>query len=278
MKNIKQILFVLLAFFSVIQFAIAMSGDSKHLKRLSDMSADEYFENKKYIQVAEAIESNNLDVISLKGLNLDHVGQEGMTLLMWSLVKKKKSGMKLLLETGADPNVITTDNAMRLSVIAKDSDYLQILLKHGGDVDSVNKKNGRSLIFYAAVNRRLENIKILKDAGADMNHQNVSGNTVLNYAISFKAYDLCLALFDMGVNPAIKNRWDNNSLDLLEQFGDKGVEKGSSNYDDMMKLRGEIKARLAPLGSMGSGSRIKGSMGSGSRINGVRSKESMRDQ
>ncbi len=55
------------------------------------MSADEYFENKKYIQVAEAIESNNLDVISLKGLNLDHVGQEGMTLLMWSLVKKKKS-------------------------------------------------------------------------------------------------------------------------------------------------------------------------------------------
>ena len=258
MKNIKQILFVLLAFFSVIQFAIAMSGDSKHLKRLSDMSADEYFENKKYIQAAEAIESNNLDVISLKGLNLDHVGQEGMTLLMWSLVKKKKSGMKLLLETGADPNVTTTDNAMRLSVIAKDSDYLQILLKHGGDVDYVNKKNGRSLIFYAAVNRRLENIKILKDAGADMNHQNVSGNTVLNYAISFKAYDLCLALFDMGVNPAIKNRWDNNSLDLLEQFGDKGVEKGSSNYDDMMKLRGEIKARLAPLGSMGSGSRING--------------------
>ncbi len=145
MRNIKQILFVLLAFFSVIQFAIAMSGDSKHLKRLSDMSADEYFENKKYIQIAEAIESNNLDVISLKGLNLDHVGQEGMTLLMWSLVKKKKSGMKLLLETGADSNVITTDNAMRLSVIAKDSDYLQILLKHGGDVDSVNKKNGRSL-------------------------------------------------------------------------------------------------------------------------------------
>jgi len=40
-----------------------MSGDSKHLKRLSDMSADEYFENKKYIQVAEAIESNNLDVV-----------------------------------------------------------------------------------------------------------------------------------------------------------------------------------------------------------------------
>ena len=77
-----------------------------------------------------------------------------------------------------------------------------------------------------------------------MNHQNISGNTVLNYAIAFKAYKLCLGLVEMGVDPSIKNKWGNNALDILEMFGDKGVVKGSQNYYEMLRLKSEIKFQL----------------------------------
>jgi len=232
----------------IISFALLIScGGLTHSiasGKLNNMKATDYFEGTVYIQVAEAIEAGRIPEIKRiidGGIDINHIGNEGMSLLMWSIAKQRKNVVALLLELGADPNITTEKyNALWMAVILKDSDYLNTLLRFNGDVDSKNTKTGRSLIFEATLHGRLENLKTLMEKGADMNHQNISGNTVLNYSISFKAYNTSLVLLDLGVDPTIKNRWGNNALDLLEQFGDKGIEKGTVNYEYYLQLMKRI--------------------------------------
>ena len=249
MTNFRRAIFLLLPTLVMTQLVYSMSGRVGHLEKLNNMSARDYFADDALVRIAEQIEENTLDQSELADVNLNREGKEGMTLLMWALAKRELSGVSILLSGGANPNVTTSYNAMWMSVIAEDPEYLLLLLEHGGDPNSIDLKTQRTLIFEAALHRRLQNIEALKDAGAEMNQQDLSGNTVLSYAISFKAYDIGLTLLDMGVDPSLEDRWGYDALKMLTQYGDKGVEKGSKTYQNYLSLRQELEERVAAKSS-----------------------------
>ena len=66
---------------------------------------------------------------------------------------------------------------------AANGDTLSViqLIRDGVDVNCVNDK-GWSPLVMAAFNQHLDNIKLLIDSGANVNHQSVNGTTVFMYA------------------------------------------------------------------------------------------------
>lgn len=247
MRQSKFITVIVAFTFALCQGVVALSAGGDYMKRLNDMTAEEFFESDVYISLAKAVEvgdTSEIKRLAKSEMNINHVGKEGMTLLMWSILKQSEAGLAALLEYDADPNITTEKyNAMRMAVILDNSNYLQLLIESGGDVNTENSKTGRTIIFEAALHDRIENIKILCKNGADINHRNVSGNSVLQDSISSKSYKTALELLKLGIDPTIENRWGYDALDALKQFGDKGVDKNSENYKYYLLLMNKIKIK-----------------------------------
>ena len=75
--------------------------------------AEEYFEDPQVIALCHAIERNDLpeiDRILAAGVNVAARGKGNMTPLMWAYPDNKPERMLKLLEHGADPNVVFTDD------------------------------------------------------------------------------------------------------------------------------------------------------------------------
>lgn len=105
----------------------------------------------------------------------------GETVLILATVRKRARAVRALLEAGADPNQQDTyDGYSPVMEAAQDYDssaLLRLLLAHGGDPNAVarptqpGRLNGpleTPLMF--AVGHRLESVKLLVEAGADVNY------------------------------------------------------------------------------------------------------------
>lgn len=240
MNKVRYVLLVLLPMLMVSHVVFSMSR-GVYGEELNTLDAEMHFDDKALVGIARSIERENLRASDLDGIDLNAVGKKGMTLLMWSIAKQSYSSVETLLVAGASPNITTTYNAIWMASILEDASYLRLLLSYGGHRESLDSKTNRTVIFEAALHRRVENIKLLQMSGSNMNHQDLSGNTVLSYAISFKAYNVALELLDMGVDPLLEDRWGYNSLELLEKYGSKGVEEGSLLHQHYLRLLSALR-------------------------------------
>ena len=75
-----------------------------------------------------------------------------------------------------DPQTLLHDAATKGDTLS----VLQ-LIGDGVEIDCVNEK-GWSALVMAAFNQHLDTVKVIIDAGANVNHQSVNGTTVFMYA------------------------------------------------------------------------------------------------
>ncbi len=101
----------------------------------------------------------------------------GQTLLEWTVYTNRFKAAKALAEMGADPN-IQSYNGTSAFIHAADklntSKYLRLLLKYGGNVNAVadtSKKQPERTPLIAASKSRLESVKLLVEAGANVNYK-----------------------------------------------------------------------------------------------------------
>lgn len=115
------------------------------------------------------------------------VDDSGMPLIGWPIYVHNPTGLKALLENGADPNARKPgtrtehyadgsggtrpmyENAMVAAARQEDPIYLQLLLDHGGDPNTRNA-NDEPLLFQAFIwHNQWQNVKLLVERGADVN-------------------------------------------------------------------------------------------------------------
>jgi hypothetical protein len=99
----------------------------------------------------------------------------GNTLLWWAVFNGKFKSAKALVIAGANPNIEDNEGETPFITAAgkyNDASYLKLLLAHGGNVNTVSKKHSRFGFtpLMAAASHCLESVKILVDAGADINY------------------------------------------------------------------------------------------------------------
>ncbi len=221
------------------------------------------FQNTPAWELAKSVEDGDTNSIRLaakknKGLIDYREPVYGQTLLKIAVYNRNYNSVKALLESGADPNKQDTHDKMSALMVAAglgqdgivppygnaEPRYLKILLKYGGDPNAGQKElklNVDSTFFtpllLACRSGILEYVKILVDAGADVNLGKV-GYNALDQATVSENPNIVMYLLEKGADfrqPLYTNVKGEKKY-LLDALSIWHFKKGSEEYKKQMEI------------------------------------------
>lgn len=154
-----------------------------------------------------AIQNRDVESLALLlryGANANNIDKDEITPLFAATDLSFFDGAKLLLRSGADPNLSAGPNSETpfcLAACENRIDLAQLMLTHGGDAGLIMENGNTAFIqcMNKTVSPRL--VELLLKAGADANAKNGEGATALFQAIQANRVDLMTILLDNGANP-----------------------------------------------------------------------------
>ncbi|MCK8141818.1 ankyrin repeat domain-containing protein [Flavobacterium sp. I-SCBP12n] len=173
----------------------------------------------------------------------------GGTLLMFAIYNNQYKSLKTLLELGANPNLKDFKygtNAVIYAAGNEDPEYLKLVLKYGGNANSLETAPGKegdqarsaglnNAISYVDPNS-LVRVKLLVNAGADINYSNngpeVYTNLPLSDAIVHDNMDALLYLLEKGADydKILYRMADDHNVYILEGLRTVVVDLSSDQY------------------------------------------------
>jgi uncharacterized protein len=141
--------------------------------------------------------------------------RQGMPLMAWPIVNEDPDGLQLLLDAGLDPNArdgardqdgdFVHANALVYAASLKDPVYLKLLLEHGGDPETPNR-DGQPLLFDARLQGSFQNVKLLVEHGADVNHSFLGATgTILGQYVLLGDFEEAYWLMQHGADPGLRS-------------------------------------------------------------------------
>ncbi|MGM0507779.1 MAG: ankyrin repeat domain-containing protein [Fusobacteriota bacterium] len=175
--------------------------------------------------LVEAVRNGNVEFIEYlltKDVEFDFEDESGNTYLMMA---KDAKVAELLLDAGLDPNKSNSKGRKIILDVAASSekiDVLQVLVNSGADLDVQNVRGNTALMVSIMENNKV-GAKLLIKSGADLNIQNNKGDTAL-----MKATDpeIIMELIEAGANLKIDN---NKGANVGEETFMLAVYKGYKN-------------------------------------------------
>lgn len=147
------------------------------------------------------------------GANVNVQTLDGHTPLHIAAVHGQEQTVKLLIDHGAKPDAMNKDRSTPLQyATSRETDYVEFIFskmteQELSNLDDSQDRNYKRifLVFTRLHVARVETIKVLVAAGADVNHKDSSGSTALHTTAAF-GYLLCTeTLLSLGANPNIAN-------------------------------------------------------------------------
>ncbi|MCK9506778.1 MAG: ankyrin repeat domain-containing protein [Porticoccaceae bacterium] len=239
----------------ILALLACSESESEILNRLEKMRAKDYFKTSEQLSLIQAVDQKDLSAIKAaigKGADMNTPGKDGVTPLFWALIKQNPEGLQLLLELGANPNVIVQlpkdfqeagVSAMDVAARMSDSQFLKILLENGGDPNAIVNDWNEPVLHRAIMYRQLDNIKLLVEHGADVNHQDKSQTTPLMLAVTATMYESALYLLQQGADPTIKSNLDASPITMIERYGSRGIDTRTNDLAAYEEFLAELKRR-----------------------------------
>lgn len=172
------------------QFRNAISADNIHSENRYIALTPPYRPwpfSRRYPPLYDEAELNRItpivSALIAAGADFDRRGNKGLTLLLFSLETGNVEIAKILVEVGADVNVVDDAGASTLHHTVKLSDgatMAQILIDAGTDPDQLSVE-GETVLFRAVVARNVALVNALIDAGADISLEDSRGRTPFSY-------------------------------------------------------------------------------------------------
>ncbi|KAK2724436.1 hypothetical protein QYM36_001072 [Artemia franciscana] len=134
------------------------------------------------------------------GATIDAFTSDGRTPLCWSVIERKVSMTKYLLEQGANPNLkFDKSQCTPLHYAARDGELeiCYLLLSSGALMDALDASKWTPLHFAARYGN-LEICRLLISSGASVNALDDSKWTPLHYAARYSKLEICLLLVSNG--------------------------------------------------------------------------------
>ncbi|WP_196885133.1 ankyrin repeat domain-containing protein [Aureivirga sp. CE67] len=132
--------------------------------------------------------------------------------------------LELLLSRGANPNLETAYNytAFQIAVVTDSVGFIDVLLKHGADINYVNSNGATALYLAASNNISEEMLQLLLENKADYNFQTSLGNSPLHIAANHGDTKFCEMLLSSGANIDIEN--ESKGTPLLYAVWNKKID------------------------------------------------------
>jgi hypothetical protein len=181
--------------------------------------AEDYFDDPQVIALCKAIQADDLkeiDRLIAQGANVNAIGKDNMTPLLWAFPDEKIDRFKKLLEHGADPNVLVKSDLGTRSVIMPGTavthlvcktsfpGYFEEVFAHGGNPNLIMSAYNDAPLFLLLTSGTAsqQRIQTLIDKGADLNYRNGTGTTPAAQAVSWGGqYEVALMLLKAGADP-----------------------------------------------------------------------------
>ena len=135
-------------------------------------------------------------------------------------------------------------------MLAGDADAVRRRFAAGADARGRDAVFHHPLLSWAACSNHADVVAAVIDAGADVNHRNAFGDTVLHEAVAFGRDDAVAALLERGADPGIANRSGRTPLammllspDLLADFAPL-LGLPPLDRDEIARGRARIRERL----------------------------------
>ena len=146
------------------------------------------------------------------------------TPLMLAVQQDFTSAVRALIEGGADVHAThprTGETAFLLAAEREKLDIMRMLLDAGVDIEQKNS-SGETALFAAAYWDEKETVKWLLRNGADVNAQRADGATTLLMIVDEQAdsyEDISIALLEAGADPHIPNNDGKTAIDMANELG-----------------------------------------------------------
>jgi len=163
-----------------------------------------------------------------QGENINARDKNGMTLLDSAITNNNQEAVKLLIEAGADINATANTGLTPLMRASSQPDIVRLLIDAKANLNVKDNTYGKTALMYAAGSVNTETLKLLLDAGADINATSNEGWTALCYAVLARLTDTIKLLIDAGVDVNLGNKTplsiatsnkNTEAIELLKQAG-----------------------------------------------------------
>jgi len=234
----------------------AMNPRQRALNALEEMRAEQYFANPIQANFVTAIGRSDLDAAKqwlAQGAAVNAVGNDGLSPLIWAMLKQQISAVEFLLREGADPNLVTRwtndrgreEWASPLSLASKfeDQRFLKALLAKDADPNLIVNAVGETALYTAILHKRLQNMELLITSGADVNHRSQFGHTPISNAAYQRGFGAVLVLLKSGADPSLESSHGFSAIAAIKEFGNRGVVIGSADAAAYPELIAELKRR-----------------------------------
>jgi ankyrin repeat protein len=225
-------------------------------------AADSYFESetqKELVRAALRGNAKRVDAALADGADIDKIGDRGVTPLLLTIWRNQLTGMRLLLERGADPNLVSPrpENSqhdihtpVQAALGKRSTEYLRVLLEHGADPDSrVAIRAYDMSALFAAIRKRnnLAFTRLLIEYGADVNHQASNGDSPILDAVVGSNYPQALLLLKAGADPNLQRSISRRSaLSDVRDYHEREMahlERDAYNKEGYLEFIEALKAR-----------------------------------
>jgi ankyrin repeat protein len=219
--------------------------------------------------LAKAVEDENIleirRIVKESKINIDYQEKKfGNTLLMLTVTNQQFESCQALLDLGANPNLYDNydgssaiiDATAINETIDDNTKFLKLLLAHGGDPNFVevgDRREGNTTrytpLIMACSNTNklvspLEKVRILIEAGADINYKNEFGCTALKEAYIQENFDVVIYLLKKGADYKIP-LFNRNEKDIFiwDDLRDLVYQLDSKEYHLKMEIVDFLKSK-----------------------------------
>ncbi|MCA9043264.1 MAG: hypothetical protein KDA69_03030 [Planctomycetaceae bacterium] len=206
-----------------VLLSLPATGCSQGWHEKHGWDAEAYFTDPQVVALCQAIEAKDveeLDRLAKAGANVNAVGKDNMTPLLWAFPEQNTECFKRLLELGANPNVMFDgrkipprgafwfhDSVTHMSLRTARMSYFELVYQHGGDPKLIGGVPGETdppiiTAVQSGGPDRKKKIEQLLELGADIHQKDSAGREAVTVAVGWGGqYELALWLLKKGADP-----------------------------------------------------------------------------
>ncbi len=210
-------------------------------REVAGMTAQQEFSDPKVAQMVEAASAGDFKKVDAQiqaGADVNAIGKDRITPLIWQVYLRNVSGTEKLLQVGAKPNYRDEKDhlsALYIAADAKRADLLAVLLRYKGDPNLMGP-NSEPLLDTAITAMSRECVNVLLKSGANVNIVNSNGASPAESAVALGQFDLVILLLEHGLS--------HNLQDLALTVQNRDVPPSS----DAQRLKDKVIAMLKVRG------------------------------
>ena len=177
---------------------------------------EEYLESRVFPPLHKIVlglcRANLRQTLEMTSSNIDDLDVDGRTALSWAAAKSDAGVVGILLEFGANPNIISHRGHGPLSWAAQSRDpgrleVIEKLLASNADANWADKNNRIPLINSTSDVDDPGCLRLLIDHGADINWQDCHRRTAVGYAAKMNRIANLRYLLETGADYSIPDHW-----------------------------------------------------------------------